>query len=120
MFKHLVVYQGISIWRDQVQELWGKSANPNIKESRTYESDKNQKEFLEDRKDIGFMVGYGHMKIESMDATIAEGTAIASTATTPIETNVQQDDKSTTPVSDAPSDGKTAVASPQGTTISGK
>ena len=67
--KHLVMYKGVSIWRDAQGKLWGTSDNREILESRTYEDDQSQDDFLKKRPDIKFMVDYGHMKIESIDDT---------------------------------------------------
>jgi len=71
--KHLVIYSGKSLWKDAKGELWGKSDNKQVKDSRTFESAKGQAEFLEDRKDIAFMINYGEMKIESVGIKPADG-----------------------------------------------
>jgi hypothetical protein len=111
MNKHLIMYKGNSIWRDIKNELWGKSANPSIKESRTYESDKNKEDFLDERGDIKFMIEYGHMSMESIVAPADK------VADVPADKMI---DAPVDKVADVPADKVETPAPVQGTTITGK
>lgn len=54
------MYIGQGVWSDATNKKW---MNGDIHE---FETDTNAKHFLDDRKDIKFMVEYGSMKINSI------------------------------------------------------
>lgn len=59
-YKHIITYLGHGTWTDTTGKDW---VNGTADE---FETDMDENQFLNSRKDIDFMIRYGSMKINSM------------------------------------------------------